>query len=106
MTSKSIPGWVWLIPITLLLVATARLPYGYYTFTRVVVCALAALIAIATWHDSQIGRAWSVLFELVAILFNPVLPIFLKRNICFHLDVGIALVFPVHRACTTSTGTT
>ena len=94
MTSKSIPGWVWLIPITLLLVATARLPYGYYTFTRVVVCALAALIAIATWHDSQIGRAWSVLFELVAILFNPVVPIFLNRNIwqiCAQIPLHIGL---------------
>ena len=31
---KSMPLLVWLAPAILLVIAVARLPYGYYTFTR------------------------------------------------------------------------
>ena len=46
---KSIPWWVWIIPTAFLLVAMARLPYGYYTFTRILVCGIAAWFAIVGW---------------------------------------------------------
>lgn len=32
MNTKSIPQWVWVVPAILLVIAVARLPYGYYTF--------------------------------------------------------------------------
>ncbi len=38
MNMKSIPRTVWIIPAVLLVIAVWRLPYGYYTFVRIVVC--------------------------------------------------------------------
>lgn len=96
MQFKSIPWWLWLLPVAILLVATARLPYGYYTFTRVVICGSAALIAFTGWEDSTTSRMWSVLFALLAVLFNPIFPIYLKRGTWFYLDVGAAVVFAAH----------
>ena len=80
----------------LLLVATARLPYGYYTLTRMVVCGIAAWFAIAGWNDSQMSRAWSAVFTLMGVLFNPIVPIYLKRGTWFYLDILTAAVFIAH----------
>jgi len=74
MQFKSIPWWLWLLPVAVLLIATARLPYGYYMFTRVTICGSAALIAFIGWEDSPVSRAWSVIFALLAVLFNPIFP--------------------------------
>jgi hypothetical protein len=52
---KQVPAIVWIIPAFLLAVAVARLPYGYYTFTRIVTCLAAAWIAIESYKSSS-GR--------------------------------------------------
>jgi hypothetical protein len=90
---KSIAWWLWLIPVALLLAATARLPYGFYNFTRIVVCGSAAFIAVAGWESA---RLWSVPFGLLAILFNPIFPIYLHRGTWFFFDVGAAAIFAAY----------
>jgi hypothetical protein len=96
---KSIPWWLWLIPIALLFIATQRMPYGYYTFTRIVVCGFAGFLAVIAWEDEGLAsRIWAVTLGLVAILFNPIFPIYLSRAVWFKLDVGIAIIFAAHLA--------
>jgi hypothetical protein len=91
-----IPWWIWPVPIALLVIATARLPYGYYTFLRFVVCGFAALVALCGWEDSTYSRIWSVIFAGMAILFNPLVPIYLSRTTWFYLDLGAAIVIVAH----------
>lgn len=93
MQFKSIPWWLWLIPVALLFAATARFPYGYYTFTRIVVCGSAAAIAVLGWENA---RPWSVLSGLLAILFNPIFPIYLHRRTWLYFDIGAAAMFAAH----------
>jgi hypothetical protein len=92
---KSIPWWLWLIPVALLLLAAGRMPYGYYTFTRIVVCGFGAFIAVIGWDRSSL-RVWSVLFGLLAILFNPIVPIHLSRGTWPYLDIGAAIILAAH----------
>ena len=98
MQFKSIPWWLWLIPIVVLFVATERMLYGYYTFTRISVCGFAAFFAFLAWRGGIALRVWSAIFGLVAILFNPFLPIYLSRKVWYDLDVGVALIFAAHLA--------
>lgn len=91
-----LPRWVWIVPAALLLIATARLPYGYYMFLRIVVCAFAALIAFSSWRDDKTSRAWAIVFGAVAILFNPLVPIYLSRGDWFYLDIGVAVLIVSH----------
>lgn len=93
---KSIPWWVWLIPTALLLAATAHLPYGYYTLTRLVVCGIAAWFAFVGWNDVEASHVWPVAFALIAVLFNPIVPVFLKRGTWFYLDIITAVIFLIH----------
>jgi hypothetical protein len=93
---KSIPRLVWLVPAIVLIVATAHLPYGYYTFTRIVTCGIAAIIAVVGFQDHPARQVWSVALALVAVLFNPFIPIHLARQTWFYLDFGAAAVFAAH----------
>jgi hypothetical protein len=95
---KSIPWWLWLIPVAMLLIATAKMPYGYYTFTRIVVSGFAALLAFIAWEGGPALRTWSVIFGVVALLFNPIVPIYLKRTTWFGFDIGAAILFAIHLA--------
>jgi hypothetical protein len=99
MQIKSIPWWLWLLSIVVLLIATWKMPYGYYTLTRVVVCGVAALLAFASWQEeTSTSKVWSAVFGVIAVFFNPIFPIYLKRVTWFYFDVGGALIFAAHLA--------
>ena len=98
MRVRSIPWWLWLFAIGLLLVATERMPYGYYTFVRISVCLFAVVIACLGWSDDFLSRLWSAIFALTAILFNPIIPIHLSRHTWYPLDIGAAAIFAAHFA--------
>jgi hypothetical protein len=93
---KEIPRLVWIVPAILLVIAVARLPYGYYTFTRIVACGAAILIAVIGFRDRMVTPVWSILMAVIAVLFNPILPIHLDRATWFYLDLGAAIVFISH----------
>jgi len=75
----------------LLLLATFDLPYGFYTFLRIVVLGTAVYVSYYAykWH-----KPWVVwLFALVAVLFNPVVPVHLDKEVWFSIDIVCAALF-------------
>jgi hypothetical protein len=96
MNLNLIPRVVWGLPIVLLIVALWRLPYGYYTFVRIVTCGIATLIAIVAFSEPGPPRLWIGVFLAIAILFNPFIPIHLNRAVWFYLDLGAATAFLAH----------
>lgn len=96
MQMKSVPWLLWLVPVAVLLIATQWMPYGYYTFTRLVVCGIAGFVAYASWDEGSGSKVWAIAFALVAALFNPIVPIYLKRATWFNFDVGVAILFAAH----------
>ena len=77
----------------LLLIATLPLPYGYYMFLRWVTCGMAAFTA-------YIGYQWETKWALyvfipIAILFNPIFPIHLTKEIWQPIDIVVAVLFSV-----------
>ena len=50
-------------------------PYGYYVFLRWVVCLKAVFCAFSAYTIKKTWLAWA--FVLVAVLFNPLVPIHL-----------------------------
>jgi hypothetical protein len=96
MIMKVIPPLVWVVPTILLVIATARLPYGYYTFRRIVTCGIAAWIAFVGFRENPAIKVWSIALALIAVLFNPILTIHLDRSTWFYLDLGAASVFVAH----------
>ena len=82
-----------IVAATLLLWALARHPYGYYTLLRFVVCGVTAYGAYLAVGFKKAGWAW--VLGCVAVLFNPVIPLHLNREIWSFIDIGVAIVLIV-----------
>jgi len=79
--------------IMLLLAIPPIWPYGYYTFLRVVICASSAYMAYLGFDRGKEGWGW--IFGIIAVLFNPLVPIYLTKEIWVVIDVIVAGVFLV-----------
>jgi hypothetical protein len=66
------------------------LPYGYFTLLKFVVFIGSAYIAWKTYEYKHDGF-WIWAFGFIAILFNPLIPIYLTREIWQVLDVATAI---------------
>ncbi len=85
-----------LVPAVLLAVGVLPLPYGYYTLLRLVVCLTCAFLAFQEWKTDETIKPWVVVLGLVAILFNPVIPVHLTKGIWAVLDLASAAVLVVY----------
>lgn len=66
-------------------------PYGYFQLLRWVVTATAVYNGYLA-HKAD-SRAWTLAMGVIAILFNPIAPIFLAKGVWVFLDIGVAVVF-------------
>ncbi len=80
-----------LIAAAMLLGALADLPYGYYQLLRFVVCGVSVYVAYMAYKWQKIWATW--LFGFIALLFNPLIPIHLSREIWQPIDLICALLF-------------
>lgn len=84
-----------LIAIGLLLLAGLDWPYGYYTLLRLVVCAAACWIAFVSFKSEPAIRWVGWPFTLIALLFNPLVPVHLDREVWRIIDFVVAAVFGI-----------
>lgn len=90
-------AWIWWISVGLLAIALLPLPYGYYLFLRLALCITAGLIAYWAFErkSEQIGL-WTIVFGVIALLYNPIFRIHLTREIWSVLNVLTAAVYAGH----------
>lgn len=86
-------NWFKLLAIAVLLGAMGSHPYSYYQILRWVVCISAAYTAYLYIQHERTGLFW--LFAAMAVLFNPIAPIYLDRDTWQLLDLGAAAIFIV-----------
>lgn len=86
---------VWLVPAALLVLALAPLPYGFYTMLRLVVCAASAYLAWRELEEFDLSL-WVWGLGGIAVLFNPLIPIHLNRDVWVFIDVGVAVILVLH----------
>lgn len=79
--------------ILLVLAVTTGWPYGFYTFLRIVVCGTAIWLAVEAYQLEKVPLAW-VLGGL-AVLFNPLIPIYMRRMQWRWFDFLALLVFAI-----------
>ena len=94
---KDISSWFWKIPAILLIAAVLPLPYGYYPFLRLIVFAASAFLAFKEYKGASNSlNSYAIIFGVMAILFNPILPIFLPKVIWIVIDLACAATFVGH----------
>ena len=82
-----------LIAIAMLVGALAQWPYGYYQLLRFVICGVSIYVAFIVYSWQKIWAIW--LFGFIAVLFNPLIPIHLSRELWQSIDIICAILFAV-----------
>ncbi|MBU4349178.1 hypothetical protein KJ830_02225 [bacterium] len=90
MKSRFIKYFV-ILSILILFGAIAEWPFGYYTLLRWITCIASILVAFQAF-EKNIDWA-KVVFIVIAILFNPLVPIYLSRSTWIPLDIITAIFF-------------
>lgn len=78
------------IGASLLLIAIAPLPYGFYVFLRVAITVISIVVAVISVRSQKSG--WIFGAAPIAILWNPIFPVYLSRQAWAPLDILAALV--------------
>ena len=77
----------------MLLFGVLPLPYGYYPLLRLVVCGVFSFAAYHAFQKSHGLYPW--ILVLTAVLFNPIVPVHLPKELWAVLDVGAAVLLVV-----------
>jgi hypothetical protein len=81
-----------LISSVLLFLGIADLPIGYYTFLRIIVT-IGSLVVVVTEMQNGINF-WVIAFAILAILFNPIIPIYLNsKSAWMPIDIISGILF-------------
>jgi len=81
-----------IISIIFLLVALFPIgEYGYYILLRLIVCATASYSAYQAYLNHK--EIWTWVMAMIAILFNPVMPIHLSKEIWMPIDLITSIIF-------------
>jgi len=79
--------------VLLLLAIPAIWPYGYYILLRWIVTASAIFLI---WIAYDLKKTfWLFLMGIVAILFNPIIPVYLDKGTWVIIDFIVAILFLV-----------
>ena len=83
-----------LICAAFLLLALMNLPMGYYTFLRIIVTIGAVVIVVKELENEF--NFWVIAFGIMAILFNPLIPVYLQgKEAWMPIDFIAAVLFIV-----------
>lgn len=73
-------------------VAVLALPLSYYTFLRIIVFVASATTVYHFGRQKEFS--WIVIFGIVLILFNPIIPIhFYRKSIWIPIDIVTGILF-------------
>jgi len=79
--------------IMLLLAIPTFWAYGYYVLLRWVVTISAVFLLLSAYESKK--TLWLFLMGIIAILFNPIIPVHLDKEIWVAIDFIVAILFLV-----------
>ena len=81
-----------LICAGLLIIGLIDLPIGYYTLLRIIVT-IGSLTVVVSELENRLNL-WVIAFGLMAILFNPLIPIYLNNRAAWMpIDIIAGIIF-------------
>lgn len=86
--------WFFLFPAVFLLIGMGDLPIGYYTFLRIVVFIPSCITTYGFYYCKESINFGVMLFGVIALLFNPIFPIYLEdKELWANIDFFAAVAF-------------
>ena len=86
---------MWYISAGLLFLGAMSMPSGYYELLRWVICAAAAFAAYTNYSIDK--SSWAIGFGVVALIFNPLAPLYLYDKFAWMvIDISAGLMFIIN----------
>ena len=83
-----------LIPAALLIIAPIlSFPFGFYTLLRLIVSTTAGFIIYHSYKGAGGVNEISIIFALILILYNPIIPVHLSREIWMPINFITSVVY-------------
>lgn len=83
-----------LIPIIILFIAPVfKFPYGFYTFLRLVIFISSCFIVYEIFKTFKKININIIIFSLILILYNPIIPVYLSREIWLPINFVTAFFY-------------
>lgn len=87
-------NWLKIVAILFVLGALAPVPYfAYYQLMNWVVVGAALMTAWQAYKQNSVWIVW--LFVLVAVVFNPVAPLYFRADVWQAADITVAALFVI-----------
>lgn len=83
--------WFCIVSGVMAFLAIFPWPYGYYQLLRIVLCISSVIIAYG-FYKSQLS-GWMLAFGVIAILFNPISPVYMAKASWTGIDIIVGLLF-------------
>lgn len=87
---------IWFAPAVVLMLAVLPLPYGFYIFLRLAVFLVAVYLGYTQWKRDDSFSVWVITLGAIALLYNPILPIHLTREMWIVFNLLTAGIFIAH----------
>lgn len=84
-------NWFKILAAILLFWALTDNPYGYYQFLRWIILITASYSAYLSYEKRKNGWTW--IFAIIAILFNPIIPFYLSKDVWQIIDLISGVLF-------------
>ena len=90
----NLPSQAYLVIGLVALIAAAPMPYGYYTLVKILVCGFSAVLAYRNYKaaDDKLA-AWVWVFLIIAIIFNPLIPLHMQKEVWMVVDTVTGVLF-------------
>jgi hypothetical protein len=90
----NLPPQAYLVIGAVLLLAVAPMPYGYYTLVKILVCGFSAVLAYQNYKTANDSlSAWVWCFLIIAIAFNPLIPLHMQKEVWMVVDAVTGALF-------------
>jgi hypothetical protein len=87
--SNTIPKNIIYFTASMLLIAIAPMPYGYYSLLRIVIFGIFTWGAIISYGEKDLTTTF--FFVIIAILFNPIIKIELNKGLWVFIDIAAGI---------------
>lgn len=84
-------NWFKLLAVLFLLGALGNWPYAYYQLLRWLILGIGGYSAYLAYNSEK--KTWAVIFGVIAVLFNPVIPFYLQKGTWQLVDLITAIIF-------------
>lgn len=83
-------NWFKIIAIGILIGALWNHPYGYYQLLRWIVAVFGTYSAYLAYEHKD--NTWAWIFGIIAVLFNPIIPLTFAKNTWQIIDVATVVI--------------